>query len=114
MLAAFVGHRAAGVWGAMVGAIAIFLPSFVLMVSLVPVLERMKRIAWMKAALKGISPAVIGMIAASLLQMLPNAVPDLLTALLSLLTVVAILIWRFSPLPLMAAGGAVGAVIRAR
>ena len=114
MLAAFVGHRVAGVWGAMVGGFVVFVPSFVLMVSLIPVLDRIKRIAWMKAGLKGIGPAVIGMIAAALIQMVPGAVPDFITALLALATVVAMLARRFSPLPLMAAGGAVGAVLRAR
>ena len=114
MLAAFVGYRVAGVWGAAVSGAAIFLPSFLLILSTVPVLDRMKRIRWMSAALKGISPAVIGMIAAALLDMLPHAVPDVTTVLLTLATVVVILVWRVSPLPAMAAGGAIGAVLRAR
>ena len=83
MVAAFVGHKVAGFWGAMVGGLAIFLPSFIFMLSLLPVFGRIKQITWMKAALKGISPAVIGMIAVALLQMLPHAVTDVPTGLFS-------------------------------
>ncbi len=114
MLAAFVGYRVGGLWGSVVSGAAIFLPSFVLMLSVVPVLERVRRIAWMNAALKGVGPAVIGMIGVALLQMLPQAVPDLVTGLLTLATVVTMTAWRLGPLPLMTAGGAVGVVLRPR
>lgn len=114
MLAAFVGYEVASVWGAVVAAGAIFLPSFVLMLSVLPMLERVKQLTWMKSALQGVGPAVIGMIAQAILQMLPNAVPDPLTACLALGTAGALLVWRLSPLPLMAGGGAIGLVLRSR
>lgn len=108
MVAAFVGYQMAGVGGALAGAAAIFLPSFLLMLGILPMLERIKRIAWMKAALKGISPAVIGMIAVAMLQMLPKAVPDGLTGVLLVAIVALMLVRRVGPLPLMVAGGAIG------
>lgn len=108
MVAAFVGHKVAGFWGAMVGGLAIFLPSFIFMLSLLPVFGQIKQITWMKAALKGISPAVIGMIAVALLQMLPHAVTDAPTGLLVLATVTILSLRRFGPLPLMAGGGTIG------
>jgi chromate transporter len=114
MLAAFVGYRVAGIAGAAVSALAIFLPSFVLMLAAIPVLDRVKRIGWIRAALQGIGPAVIGMIAVALLGMLPHAVPDVVTALVTLATVLAMIAWRLGPLPLMAIGGALGVAVRAR
>ena len=114
MLAAFVGYQVASVWGAVVAAGAIFLPSFVLMLAVLPMLERVKQLTWMKAALQGVGPAVIGMIAQAILQMLPNAVPDPLTGCLALGTAGVLLVWRLSPLPLMAGGGAIGLVLRSR
>ena len=108
MVAAFVGYQTSGFGGALVGAGAIFLPSFLLMLSILPVFERIKRITWMKAALKGISPAVIGMIAVAMLQMLPKAVPDWLTGGLLVAVIALMLFQRSGPLPLMLAGGAVG------
>jgi chromate transporter len=114
MLAAFVGYAVGSIWGASVAAAAIYLPSFILMLSMLPLLEYMKRLAWMQAALQGIGPAVIGMIAVAVLQMLPHAIPDLLTGALAVGTVVAMGLWGLSPLPLMASGTAMGLVLRAR
>ncbi len=114
MLAAFVGYQVASFRGAVVAAGAIFLPSFLLMLSVLPILERMKRLTWTRAALKGVGPAVIGMIAQAILQMLPNAVADLPTGFLALVTVAALLVWRLGPLPLMLGGGAIGLVLRSR
>lgn len=111
MVAAFVGYQTTGLGGALAGAMAIFLPSFMLMLSILPVFERIKRINWMKAALKGISPAVIGMIAVAMLQMLPKAVPDWLTGAILIATMVMMLKWRSGPLPLMLAGGVAGWVV---
>jgi chromate transport protein ChrA len=44
--------------GAIVGTVAAFLPSFVLMLAILPVVERARQIAWAKAAMSGIGPAV--------------------------------------------------------
>jgi chromate transporter len=114
MLAAFVGYQLAFLRGAVVAAAAIFLPSFVLVLTALPALERLKRLTWMTAALRGVSPAVIGMIALAIVQMLPNAVPDVLTGILALITVVALLVWRLGPFPLMAGGGVIGLVLRSQ
>jgi chromate transporter len=114
MLAAFVGYEVGAIWGAVAAAVAVYLPSFILILSVLPVLERVKHLAWMKAALQGISPAVIGMTAVAVLRMQPYAVPDLITSLLAVGTVVAMGLWHLSPLPLMAGGAAIGLVLRAR
>jgi chromate transporter len=92
----------------------VYLPSFILILSGLPVLERVKHLAWMKAALQGISPVVIGMIAVAVLRMLPYAIPDLVAGILSVGTVVAMGLWHLSPLPLMTGGAAMGLVLRAR
>ena len=114
MLAAFVGYAVGALWGAVVAAVAVYLPSFILMLAVLPVMERIKRLAWMKAALQGISPAVIGMTAVAVIRMLPHAIPDLITGLLAVGTVVAMARWGLSPLPLMLGGAAVGFVLRGR
>jgi chromate transporter len=108
MVAAFVGYKLGGVAGALVAALAIFLPSFLLMLSVLPWLARVRRWQWMKAALKGIGPAVIGLLGVALAQMLPAAVTDVYTALLWLAAVTALLVWRVGPLPPMVAGAVAG------
>jgi chromate transporter len=114
MLAAFVGYAVGAIWGAVAAAVAVYLPSFILMLAVLPVMERIKRLAWMKAALQGISPAVIGMTAVAVIWMLPHAIPDLITGLLAVGTVAAMGFWHLSPLPLMTGGAAIGFVLRAR
>jgi chromate transporter len=113
MLAAFVGYAVGAIGGAVV-AVAVYLPSFILMLAVLPVMERITRLAWMNAALQGISPAVIGMTATAIIRMLSHALPDLITGLLAVGTMVAMGCWRLSPLPLMLGGAAVGFVLRGR
>jgi chromate transporter len=114
MVAAYIGYMVAGVPGATVAALAIFLPSFILMLSILPMLERVRRVAWVKAAMKGISPAVVGTLSVSLVQLAPHAAPDLFAAALLVLTVTALLIWRLPVLSLVAGGGLVGIVARSK
>ncbi|HEX9872488.1 MAG TPA: chromate efflux transporter [Candidatus Tectomicrobia bacterium] len=114
MLAAFVGYAVGSIWGAVVAAAAVYLPSFILMFSVIPLLEHVKHVAWMKAALQGISPAVIGVTAVAVLRMLSYAIPDFLAGALAVGTVAAMGLWQLSPLPLMAGGAAIGLVLRAR
>jgi chromate transporter len=114
MLAAFVGYKVGAIWGAVTAAMAVYLPSFFLMLSMLPVMGRLKRLVWMKAALQGISPAVIDLTAVAVLRMLPYAIPDLLTGVLVMGTVVAMGLWHLSPLPLMTGGAAMGLALRAR
>jgi chromate transporter len=110
MLAAFIGYHVAGLRGAVVAGVAIFVPSFVLMLSLLPMLEHLERVAWLHAARQGISPAIIGMIAVALLKVLPTAISGLLPGGLALATVGAMVKWRVGPVPLMAVGAAIGAI----
>ena len=114
ILAAFVGYAVGTFWGAVVAVAAVYLPSFTLMLTVLPMLERIKRLAWMQAALQGISPAVIGMTAVAVLRMLPAAVPDFLTGVVAVGTVGAMGLWHLSPLPLITGGAALGWLFRAR
>jgi chromate transporter len=114
MLAAYVGYKLAGIAGAAVGALAIFAPAFVLMLSVAPVLKRVRAFAWIRAAMRATSAAVIGVISVSLLHLAPHAAPDAHTAGLAVLTVGGMLAWRLTPLPLMLAGGLAGILARMR
>ncbi|HEX9442820.1 MAG TPA: chromate transporter, partial [Candidatus Binatia bacterium] len=87
---------------------AIFSPAFVMMLALMPVYDRVRTLVWTKAALQGIGPALIGVIAVSLAQMAPHALPDPFAAALMTATVIALLAWRLSALKLMIAGAVFG------
>ena len=113
MVSAYVGYKVAGISGAVVSAAGIFSPSFILMLSVLPVFERARKLAWIRAAMKGIGPAVIGVLGVSLWQMAPHAIPDSVAAVVFIGTVTALLAWRVSAIKLMAAGAGVG-VLRSR
>jgi len=114
MLAAYVGYKTSGIAGAAVSAVAIFLPAFVVMLSLMPVLSRFKHLLWIKAAMKGISAAVIGCLAVALAQLLPHAAPDIFALVLFVSAAGALLLWRLGPLPPLLAGGVLGVIGRSR
>jgi chromate transporter len=108
MLAAFIGFKLAGVAGAAVAASAIFLPSFLMILSILPLLRQMKDLQWLKAFMRGVGPAVIGALAVSLVQMAPHAAPDPFTWVLVALTVFLLLLHNVGPLPLMSGGVVIG------
>ena len=112
MVAAYVGYKVAGTAGATVAAVAIFLPSFALMLSILPFLERVRRLTWVKAAMQGITPAVVGAIAVSVVQLTPHAISDIPTAAALILTVAALLVRQVPALSLVLTGGILGIVAR--
>jgi len=63
--AAFIGLKVAGFAGAVVATIGIYLPPALLMVASTRALEFIKKSQAIRAALRGIRPAVVGMIAAA-------------------------------------------------
>jgi chromate transporter len=63
--ATFVGYKVAGFAGALAATIGIFGPPALIMLGASHVLERIKKSALIGAALAGIRPAVVGMIAAA-------------------------------------------------
>ena len=94
-------------------AAAIFLPSFILVLSVLPMFERVRTLVWAKAAMKGVGPAVIGVLAVSLVQMAPHALPDPFAVAMLMGTLIVLLSWRISAIKLMMAGAVLG-VLRSR
>ncbi len=113
MLAAYVGYKVAGVAGAAVAAASSFLPSFVLMLALLPAFDRVRALRWTQAVMKGMAPAVIGLLAVSLFRLLPHAVPDPFAVFILIVTVVSMVTWRAGAVTLMAVGALLG-ILHAR
>jgi chromate transporter len=113
MVAAYVGYKVAGVAGAVVGGAAAFLPSFVMMLAILPALDRVRKLVWTRAALTGIAPAVIGVLAVSLVRLAPYALPDLFAVATLMATVVVLMVWRMATLKIMLLGAVLG-IVRSR
>jgi len=112
MVAAYVGYKTLGFSGAAVAAAASFLPSFAMMLALLPVFERVRNLAWARAVIQGIVPAVVGVMAVALVRMAPYAAPDAPAIAVLVLTAAALIVWRLAPLKVMG-GGTVFGILRA-
>jgi chromate transporter len=108
MLAAYVGYKVLGLSGALVAATASFLPSFGLMLGLLPVFERIRDLRWARAVMQGLIPGVIGVMAVALVRMTPYAAPDPPAVAALVVTAAVLVLWRLAPLKVMAAGSVLG------
>ena len=108
MVAAYVGYKVAGLAGATVAAAATFLPSFVMTLAILPVLDRFRKVAWMRAVMKGMAPAVIGMLAVSLVRLAPHAVPDPISIAILAAALVLMAATKISPFHLVIGGALLG------
>jgi chromate transporter len=108
MVAAYVGYKGAGFGGAALAAAAMFLPSFVLMLSVYPVFERIRRLAWIKAAMQSIGPAVVGVIGVALAHIAPHAVRDLFTMIIMVCALAALIVWRVGIVGVVVSGAILG------
>ena len=110
VVATYVGYKLLGIGGAVAAAAAAFLPSFVLMLAILPAFDRVRNLAWAKAVIQGIAPGVIGVMSVALTRLTPHAVPDAVAAVALVATVLVLILWRLAPLKLMLAGSVVGAL----
>ena len=84
-----------------------------MMLAVLPVLDHVRKLVWTKAAMRGIGPAVIGMLGVSLVRMAPHALPDVFAAATLIATVIALMVWRVGTVKAMLLGSLLG-VLRSR
>jgi chromate transporter len=111
MVAAYVGYKVLGIGGAIVAAAASFLPSFILMLVLLPAFDRIRNLTWARAVMQGVVSGVIGVMAVALVRMAPHAAPDAPAFAALVVTVITLIVWRLAPVKVML-GGAVFGVVR--
>ena len=108
MVAAYVGYKTLGMTGAAVAAAASFVPSFVMMLALLPLFDRLRNLAWARAVIQGIVPGVVGVMAVALVRMAPYAAPDAPAIAVLVVTAGALVVWRLAPLKVMGSGTVFG------
>jgi len=110
--ATFVGYLLAGVPGALVATVAIFLPSFLMVAALEPVVARMRRSSTTAAALDGLNVAAVALMGGVTWVLARDAVVDVPTAVIAGVAGVVLLRWRLNAAWLMAAGAGWGLLFR--
>lgn len=116
--ASFIGARLAGIPGAVVATIGNILPSCAIALLLAFLYRKYHNLALISHAMRGLRPAVVGMIAAAALSMIAEAWfadtitavcgVDLLSVGLTLAAFFALRKWKLSPIPVMLGCGIIG------
>lgn len=106
--AAFIGLKVAGFAGAVVATIGIYLPPALLMVTSTHVMQHIKRSVAIQAALRGVRPAVVGMIFAAAVVVGRSAVPVWYSVAIFAVALYALLRFRVEAVWIIPAAGAAG------
>ena len=110
--ATFIGYLVAGVPGAAVATVAIFLPGFLLVAATRPLVARVRRSATAGAFLDGVNVASLGLMAVVTVQLARAAIVDVPTLLIALVGTVALVRFKVNATWLIAGAAIVGAVVR--
>ncbi len=108
--ATFVGYLVAGFWGAVVATIGIFLPSFLLILIVAPILMRYRTNPNVQGFIKGAYAAAIGTILGACVLLGRIAIGDWLTALVALVSLVVLFRWKVSNPLLVATAAVIGLI----
>lgn len=108
--ATFIGYVVGGFPGAVVATIGIFLPSFLFVAAISPLLPRLRESALLAALLDGVNVAALGLMAAVTLRLGQTAIVDWLTAVLAILSAVSLFRFKLNSAWLVL-GGAIIAII---
>ncbi len=108
--ATFVGYLVAGFWGSLVATIGIFLPSFLLILIVAPILVRYRTNPNVQGFIKGAYAAAIGTILGACVLLGKIAIGDWLTALIALASLVVLFRWKVSNPLLVAATAVIGLI----
>ena len=109
--ATFIGYLVAGVPGAVLATVAIFLPGFVFVAITNPFIPRLRRSPWLSALLDGVVAASLGLMAAVTVDLARQSIVDVPTALLLVVAAVLLIRYRVNSTWLIIGGAAVGLLV---
>lgn len=110
--ATFIGYLLAGLPGALLATVGIFLPAFLFVAAVNPLIPRLRRSPWMAALLDGVNVASLALMAAVAWQLARSAVVDWLTALLAGTAALVLIRFRLNSAWLVPGGGLGGLAYR--
>ena len=108
--ATFVGYLVAGFWGSFVSTVGIFLPSFLFVLIVAPILIRHRANRNVQGFVKGAYAAAIGTILGASILLGKIAIGDWLTTLVGLLSLVVLTRWKISNPVLIAVTAVIGLI----
>ncbi|HJU82696.1 MAG TPA: chromate transporter [Holophagaceae bacterium] len=110
--ATFVGFLLRGPWGALLATLGIFLPSFLLVAAVGPLVPKLRKSPSASAVLDGVNVAALALMAVVGLQLAHAALVDRTTVALALASAVLLLRFRVNPTWIVLGAGAIGLALR--
>jgi chromate transporter len=108
--ATFVGYLVAGFWGSLVSTVGIFLPSFLLVLIVAPLLARHRKNPNVQGFVKGAYAAAIGTILGACILLGKIAIGDWLTVAVAIVSLAVLFRWKVSNPALIAATAVIGLI----
>lgn len=106
--ATFIGYTIAGVPGAAAATVGIFLPSFLFVLVLNPLVPKLRRSVWMGAFLDAVNVAAVGLMAAVTVELGTATLTSWPAWLIAVLAAVAVLRFRLNAAWIVLAGALLG------
>jgi chromate transporter len=103
--ATFIGYLLGGWPGAVLATLGIFLPSFIFVGAVNPLVPRLRRSPWLGALLDGVNAAALGLMAAVTWELARAALVDWITLLLAVAAAVLLLRFKVNSTWLVLGGG---------
>jgi chromate transporter len=108
--ATFIGYLLAGVPGALLATVGIFIPSFFMVAVVERVVPRLRRSPWTGAALDGIAAAALGLMAGVTIDLGRAAINGWYTAVLAVAALAVLVKWRPNAAWIVLGGAVFGVV----
>jgi chromate transporter len=110
--ATFIGYVVGGLTGAMLATVGIFLPAFIFVAIVFPIIGMLRQSRWSSGFLDGVNVGALGLMAGVTWQLGRAAVIDWVTAGLALISCVLVFVVKINSVWLVLGGGAVGLITK--
>lgn len=98
---AFIGYLVAGIYGAILAALGVFIPCYLFVIILAPYFRRFGENPSVKAFVQGVTTAAVGAIAGAAIILGKQAIVDIKTAIICLVTFILLVAAKKIPEPLL-------------
>ncbi len=109
--ATYIGYKTGGVLGSVMATFGVVLPSFVIMLIICKFFLKFKGNKYMEAALSGLRPVVIGLIAAAAISLIGESFIDYKSIIIFAVVFIATFKFKVDPIIMIVVSGIAGAIL---
>lgn len=106
--ATFVGYKLAGFWGILAATLGVISPSLIIVTIVATLMNRFSDHPYVKAAWKGIRPAVVGLIMVAVISLGREAILSIEGVVIALISLSLITILKLHPITVIVISGLLG------